>query len=312
MRRVSRCACSDERSRGVWQRLTRAFSEGSNHDLPRPQILYTNNHLVVVNKPPGWHSMPATNDQDTKSLVAHLQHARLGGGSQQTFLSPLHRIDQPCSGVLLLAKTARMASRIQSNWKQVQKQYLCVLDHNVRRNVDRLADASQPVQHDNSHHSDDWMELTGEQVPPTSRRTLTRAPSSSSQLKGWSVTMLPVDASSLDSSNQRRIQWRFLGDDQSLLLVETNQGSRHMIRSLLGMVDCPIAGDLRYGATQPLPDRSVALHARRLVLPQHLAMGQDNVVRDFCAPIPDTWDRYFGMTEPQMQTHMAQTELRPT
>jgi hypothetical protein len=43
---------------------------------------------------------------------------QLGGGSRKDFLKPLHRINQPCSGVLLLGKTSKAASRITTLWKK--------------------------------------------------------------------------------------------------------------------------------------------------------------------------------------------------
>ncbi|GKY94520.1 hypothetical protein MPSEU_000417800 [Mayamaea pseudoterrestris] len=266
--------------------------------LPTPQVLYTNNHLLVVNKPPGWHSMPGT---DRKSIVSYLQSQRLGGGSQNTYLTPLHRIDQPCSGVLMLAKTKRIAQRIQSNWNKavVRKIYFCVLDDSV--NLERLEQASSKCV------NDEWMELTGYHLP--TRQQHQGQMIHGTAPKGWSVTM----ALHVNDANQadcmRTIQWRRAVVEDSndtsrnntLLAIETHQGSRHMIRALLGMVQCPIAGDVRYGARRPLPDWSVALHAKRLDLSPDLSLGQGDAQRTFEANIPRTWSSYFGMREQNVE-----------
>jgi 23S rRNA-/tRNA-specific pseudouridylate synthase len=97
--------------------------------LPLPVVLFASNHVLAVYKPPGWHSIPhsrrskddITDENDdpfegidtSKCLLTHLQRCKLGGGSQQTYLKPLHRLDQPCSGVMLWGKTTKAASRLQ-------------------------------------------------------------------------------------------------------------------------------------------------------------------------------------------------------
>ncbi len=111
-------------------RLTSLSSPSSASLLPPPAIIYSDNHLVAVNKPAGWHSVPNLpkhrNVDDTdaaitisskKCLLTHLQHRGLGGGSKKDFLVPLHRIDQPCTGILLFGKTSKAASRVTKVWK---------------------------------------------------------------------------------------------------------------------------------------------------------------------------------------------------
>lgn len=87
-----------------------------------------------------------------------------------------------------------------------------------------------------------------------------------------------------------------------LLAVRTFTGAKHQVRALLsGIAKLPIAGDLRYGAKTNLPDKSVALHARKLFLPT-VKLGDMNFLVDkpFVAPIPDEWKTFFGMTEPMI------------
>lgn len=113
--------------------------------LPPPTIVYSDNHLLAVNKPAGWHSVPnirkqrkkesskRSNEDNTdektatttinskKCLLTHLQQRGLGGGSKRDFLVPLHRIDQPCTGILLFGKTSKAASRVTKVWKGKKK-----------------------------------------------------------------------------------------------------------------------------------------------------------------------------------------------
>ena len=112
-------------------------SQSGSSLLPPPTVLYSDNHILAVHKPAGWHSVPnipkkrkkRANHRDSqetddkrppiskKCLLTHLQQQGLGGGSKKDFLVPLHRIDQPCTGVLLFGKTSKAASRVTKVWK---------------------------------------------------------------------------------------------------------------------------------------------------------------------------------------------------
>ena len=88
--------------------------------LERPEVIYSNNHLLVVNKPAGWKSQPgngggssSSSAIDPKCLLTYLKSQSLGGGSNKDFLIPTHRLDQPCTGVLIFAKNGKAASRVQ-------------------------------------------------------------------------------------------------------------------------------------------------------------------------------------------------------
>ncbi|CAB9522317.1 pseudouridine synthase C [Seminavis robusta] len=236
--------------------------------LPKPTIIYSDNHILVVNKPSGWHVVPnkpeevvsskegepQSHNTSTKCLLTQLQENRLGGGSQKHFLKPLHRIDQPCTGVVLFAKTSKAASRISKAWKanKVQKTYLCLIQPH---NLESLRCNSISIHDNNSNQHHQWWKLEGYQHKRKKR----------------------VD--SLISN---------------VLLVETNQGARHMIRALLSQVGkCPILGDSRYGFNNKstiTPSssyrHSVALHARGIVLPDDLTLGT-TTQRYFEAPIPN-------------------------
>jgi 23S rRNA pseudouridine1911/1915/1917 synthase len=250
------------------------------HDLLPPTILYSDNHLLVVNKPVGWHSVPNPEDSP-KCLLSELKHNRLGGGGAKDFLLPLHRIDQPCSGVLMLGKTSKAASRITSVWKQkrVQKQYLCVVSTS---RLSRLQQVSTLLP-----ESNDWQVLKGVMEPRSkTERSVSIVPCTSLKSTGR-----PVDLS-----------WKLVketggNDDFSMILVQTNSGARHMVRALLTQVGgCPIVGDVRYDATSlTLKDQSVALHAYRVILDDRLQLGSLDTF-EFQAPIPDTWNTFFGIS----------------
>lgn len=259
----------------------------SRPSLPQPRVIYANNHLLAVNKPAGWHSIPLDNNRDSrKCLLSWLKRKSLGGGSRRDFLLPLHRLDQPCTGILLLAKTTKAASRIAKVWKQhqVKKEYTCMLIS--KSHLDALKRSSRQRQ-------DGWYNLKG--FTERSRRA-------------GSIIMMPLlvdnnetsqsEYSPMHSSSSRFrvcvMKWRTTGyiGKNPLIVVQTNEGARHMIRAMLGQVgNAPICGDLRYGASIALPNQSVALHASKVTLPDSLVLPLDQ--KDFVAPIPHEWKMYF-------------------
>ena len=108
------------------------------------------------------------------------------------------------------------------------------------------------------------------------------------------------ESSSSSSSNTRH-----------LLSVTTDTGAKHQVRALLALAGgAPISGDLRYGdnhnshgyqqgrVDQPLPDGSVALHARDVYLPT-VSLGSMEFLKDkpFVATIPKRWREFFGISE---------------
>jgi 23S rRNA-/tRNA-specific pseudouridylate synthase len=302
-------------------------------NIPSPTIVYKDNHLLVVNKPPGWHSVPnagpvtltttpGPSSISNKCLLTYLQSVKLGGGSQQDFLKPLHRIDQPCSGLIILGKTSKAASRVTKQWKAglVQKEYLCVVA------TDRLPSllnashfrengiiGSNNLDGGNSVSFDDinsWYQLKGLLRPKELQANKSKKRRNRSTTKR-SVTVLPIQENHAATSTLYKeigLFWKVMPRQQfedvdcqyTIIRVRTNQGARHMVRALLSHIGgCPILGDVRYGdhiTNQPLSDRSVALHAWRIkfVDPKFkLGILTGNV--EFEAPIPTTWETYFSI-----------------
>jgi 23S rRNA pseudouridine1911/1915/1917 synthase len=74
---------------------------------------------------------------------------------------------------------------------------------------------------------------------------------------------------------------------RSLYEITLETGRFHQIRAQLSKMGCPILGDLKYGATEPLPDRSIGLHSRTLITP-HVVATQPSIT--VTAPHPKgTW-----------------------
>src|SRR5205085_4712264 len=89
-------------------------------------ILYEDNHCLAVDKPAGLLSQgDATGDPSVDEEVrAYLKAAHAKPGN--VYVGLVHRLDRPTSGVLLLARTSKGASRLSEQFRsgQVAKTYL--------------------------------------------------------------------------------------------------------------------------------------------------------------------------------------------
>jgi len=88
------------------------------------EILYQDEHLVVINKPSGLlvHKSPI----DKRETEFALQKVRDQIGQ---YVYPVHRLDKPTSGVLVFALSSEMARLLSEQFKNhsIQKEYLAMV-----------------------------------------------------------------------------------------------------------------------------------------------------------------------------------------
>lgn len=216
-------------------------------------IIYEDNHVLGVVKPAGMLVQgDDTGDRSALELArAYIKEAYAKPGA--VFLGLVHRIDRPVSGVVLFARTSKAASRLARAFhdRRVRKTYLAVVEGSPPRDDDRLR------------------ALVG--------RDGVRARFALEPGPGVKEALL---------------EYRVLERSAGFTLVEVvpETGRHHQIRLQLSGEGCPIVGDVRYGAGEALPDRSIALHAARLEVP-HPTRDETIVL---AAPPPSTgpWKRF--------------------
>lgn len=88
-------------------------------DFTKPEVVYEDEWLMVVNKPSGLLSVPGKNDEPS---VESLMGAK-----------PVHRLDQDTSGLLVLAKSAEVYKTLQSYFQRrdILKRYEAVCKPSV-------------------------------------------------------------------------------------------------------------------------------------------------------------------------------------
>jgi 23S rRNA pseudouridine1911/1915/1917 synthase len=211
-------------------------------------VLYADNHLLAVYKPSGLLVQgDRTGDVCLLDLGKRWLKKRYNKPGK-VFLAMVHRLDRPVAGVVLFARTSKAASRLSRQFRErsVEKQYLAVVRGTVCCDNELLIDHIE--------HRD-----RVSRVVPT-----------------------PTD-----KSQEARLRYTVLGknDEQSLLRIFLETGRRHQIRIQLAQLGHPILGDLRYGASTPLPGRQIALLAQKLRV-DHPTRGDRLVIT---SPVPRQW-----------------------
>ena len=97
--------------------------------LPKLNIIYEDNHLLVVEKPAG---IPVQEDssKDIDMLTILKEYRKINENKPgEAFIGLVHRLDRPVSGIMLFAKTSKAASRLSDQIRQntFHKTYLAVV-----------------------------------------------------------------------------------------------------------------------------------------------------------------------------------------
>jgi 23S rRNA pseudouridine1911/1915/1917 synthase len=198
--------------------------------LGEPTVLYVDNHLLAVAKPAGVPVVPDSSADESLLEQAKAWLKREFARPGQVFLGVVHRLDRPVSGVVLFARTSKAAARLSEQFRSgsVVKRYLAVTEGLVG---------------EEQGHVEQWL------------------------LKDERANRVRVAAATDPGARQARTAWRVLErwGQRTLLELEPSTGRSHQLRAAAAFaLGRPLLGDLKYGASAPLPDRSVALHAWRL------------------------------------------------
>ncbi len=106
------------------------------------EILYEDNHLLVVNKPANILSQANKSlDNDLLSLMKEYIKVTYNKPNE-AYLGLVHRLDRMVGGVMVFAKTSKAASRLsnQIRLNQWQKNYLVLVENSHVKDSDTLVD----------------------------------------------------------------------------------------------------------------------------------------------------------------------------
>ena len=95
-----------------------------------PKIIFEDNHLLVVNKPPGMLSQGDSSGD--LSLIDHFKNLikKRDKKTGNVFLGLPHRLDRPTSGIIVLAKTSKALRRLNKIFskKEIIKIYWVIVE----------------------------------------------------------------------------------------------------------------------------------------------------------------------------------------
>lgn len=197
------------------------------------EVIYEDNHLLVLNKPAGILTQPSGTDQLNLEQEAKVWLKNKYVKPGNVFLEAVHRIDKPVSGIVLFTKTSKALSRLNASIrsKDVCKFYWAWVEGNL---------AQEAILEHYLIHDEHRAQVVTQKHP---------------------------------QAKLARLNYRILKKSEqfNLLEIQLETGRYHQIRAQFAEMRCPLLGDSRYGSRYPLAPGVIALHHKRLVIPHPIS-----------------------------------------
>ncbi len=191
-------------------------------------VLFNDHQIIACAKPAG---MPT---QEDKTGDASLH--RLAQSYCKRDLYIVHRLDRPCSGLVVFAKTKNAASILSAGLadRTIAKKYLAVVPLGIEPSEGTLSDFIFKTGAGKVRVSDDAAE-----------------------------------------GKNAELGYKTVGkiDNYTLLEITPSTGRLHQIRAQLSAHGFPVKGDVKYGSRRKNKDRSIHLHSHAMSF-THPTKGQ--------------------------------------
>lgn len=212
------------------------------------QVIYEDNHIIVVNKRVGDIVQgDKTGDKPLSEVVKEYIKDKYNKPGE-VFLGVVHRLDRPTTGIVLFARTSKALTRLNEIFKnrETQKTYWALV-----KNKPALPEATL------IHY------LTRNEKSNTSK----------------------AHTKEVSGSKKASLTYKIIKTltNYTALEIDLHTGRHHQIRCQLSALGLPIKGDLKYGADRSNPDGGICLHARKLSLIHPVTKNQLEII----APVPE-------------------------
>ncbi len=193
------------------------------------EVIYEDNHIIVVNKAPGEIVQgDKTGDTPLSEIIkAYLKEKYNKPGN--VFCGVVHRIDRPVGGLVIFAKTSKALTRLNDMLRkgEIHKTYWALVEGHPEKDVDTLR---------NFLVSDERM----------------------------NKTFIANEGDNDAKESVLKYKTIAKGDRYTLLEINLLTGRKHQIRAQLSALGHSIKGDLKYGARRSNPDGGISLLARKI------------------------------------------------
>ena len=212
------------------------------------QVLYEDNHLIVINKRTGDIVQGDNTGDQPLSEVVKEYIAEKYDKPGKAFLGVAHRLDRPTTGIVIFAKTSKALERLNKMFrdKTIEKIYWAIVEGHP------------------------------ESASGTLVHYLRKNPKNNK-----------ATAFSKETSDAKKavLHYRELLrlDRYTLLEINLETGRHHQIRCQLSVAGHPIKGDLKYGSKRSNRDGGIHLHATRIKF-MHPVKKEEVII---CAPVPE-------------------------
>ena len=217
-------------------------------NLSNLDVLYEDNHLIIINKKVGDIVQgDKTGDIPLSEIVMQYLKEKFQKPGN-VFLGIVHRLDRPTSGAIIFARTSKALERLNKMFreKQVKKTYWAVVKHKPNKEKDTLVNYLK-------------------KNPKNNKST--------------------VYKEEADGSKRAVLHYKVIKELKTYFLLEIilETGRHHQIRAQLSAIGSPIKGDLKYGFDRSNKNGGIHLHARNIEFTHPVSKETIKVE----APLPD-------------------------
>lgn len=211
-------------------------------------ILYEDNHILIVNKAPG-EIVQGDKTGDTPLCDTLKDFIKVRDNKPgNVFIGVVHRLDRPVGGVVIFAKTSKALSRLNEMLRkgEIHKTYRAITRNRPAKDEALLTHYITTVERNNKSYT---------------------------------------SATPREGAKLSQLRYRLIASSERyhLLEVQLLTGRKHQIRVQLSAIGCPIKGDLKYGDRRSNPDGSISLLAHSIDFIHPVSKKHIHVT----APVPD-------------------------
>lgn len=224
-------------------------------------ILYQDDDIIAIDKPSGWLVHRSWLDKNETVVVMQTLRDQI---NQHVF--PVHRLDRPTSGVLLLALSSKIARVLSEQFasRETEKKYYAV----VRGYVDNQDIIDYPLVEELDKMADKF------------RQQNRPAQDAVTHYQGVSKIEVPIKVGKFDTARY------------SLVKLTPKTGRKHQLRRHMKHIFHPIIGDSRHGDLHQNRAFSDYFGIKRLMLHAFglkIIHPSTNLPLTITANLPDEW-----------------------